>query len=664
MKRIELKSIHLKNFKGIRNLKIDCQSKVVNIAGDNATGKTTINDAFRWLLFDKDSTDRKQFEIKTLDKSNNPIHGLEHSVTGELFINDQLKTLQKTYKEKWTKKRGEADATFTGHETLYLINDVPVKASEYQAEISNIVDETIFKLITNPLYFSYTMNWQDRRKILLDMVGDPSIDEVVAKHKDLSDLKSLIDDNNVDAIRKGLAARRKKLNDELKSIPVRIDECNNSITVINAKSIAAELEQKQLELKKVEDQLSNISKEDPAITEQKQLLNELRAKINQIENDVMNKRYKAHQDLSTVLRNLTNKEKEQETLLHEIEDQSIRLINKLETLTLEIENYRTEWDKKKAEEFEIDEDFLCPTCLRKLPEETIEKKKAELLENFNKAKAKKLDQIAEDGKEARKRKDDIETQLKQLDEQKIEVSKAIYDLNAKIKDAQKNLSDFENTDPEYPDELEQLKAQAIQLADELDKPKDAQGSIDQLKETKLQLVDEIDSLKSLLQKEESNKQLRIRIQELSNREREVSQQIADLEKDEFLCERFIKAKVELLDQKINSMFSYVRFKLFDEQINGGLTETCEALVDGVPFSDANNAAKINAGIDIINTLSKYYQVSAPIVIDNRESINQILDTNAQVINLIVSKDAKLRIESANKKESSKSIVSGKVAEVA
>lgn len=661
MKRIELKSLHLKNFKGIRNLHIDCQSKVVNIAGDNATGKTTVNDAFRWLLFDKDSTDRKQFEIKTLDENNNPIHGLEHTVIGELFVDSNLITLQKTFKEKWTKKRGEADATFTGHETLYSINDVPVKASEYQSEISNIVDETIFKLITNPLYFSSIMSWQDRRKILLDMVGDPSIDEVVSKHKNLSELKALVKDNNIDAIRKGLAARRKKLNDELKSIPVRIDECNNAITVINAESIAAELEQKQIELKKIEDQLSNISKEDPTITEKKQLLNELRAKINQIENDVMNKRYQVHQDLSAKLRNLTNKGKEQETLLHEVEDQTDRLINKLETLTLEIAEYRDLWDAKKAEEFVIDEDFLCPTCLRKLPEETIEKKKAELLENFNKAKANKLHQIAEDGKEARKRIANIEAQLKQLNEQRIEVEKAIHDLNAKIKDAQKKLSDFENTDPEYPDELEQLKAQAIQLADELDKPKDAQDSIDQLKATKLQLVDEIDSLKAMLQKEESNKQLRERIAELSAREREVSQQIADLEKQEFLCEQFIKAKVELLDEKINSMFSYVRFKLFEEQINGGLTETCEALIDGVPFADANNAGKINAGIDIINTLSKYYQVSAPIVIDNRESINEIINTDAQVINLIVSKDAKLRIETD---KSSKRIVSGKVSEVA
>lgn len=643
MKRIELKSLHLKNFQGLRDYKIDFVQDVTNIFGDNATGKTTLNNAFRWLLFDKDSTDRKQFEIKTLDKNNEPIHGLDHTVIGELYVNNQLKTLQKTYKEKWTKKRGEAESTFTGHETLYFINDVPAKASEYQKEISNIVDEKIFKLITNPLYFSSIMGWQERRKILLDIVGEPSVNEVIGKNDNLNDLKELLKESDVDTLRKSLAARRKKLNDELKTIPVRIDECNNSIVEVNTDELSEDLKYQEAELERVENQLSNAIEEDPAITEKKQKLNELRSQIAKIETDITEERFDENKRLQSALRKLQSGKTEKQNLQNETNERLNRLDERAARLNKEIEQYRNDWDVEKAKEFELKEDFTCPTCKRKLPDDEIKNRTAELKENFNKNKAERLKDITEDGKAARALLSSVEDQIEEKKKNLESFSASINQLDADIKIAEAEIADFEDSDPEYPDELLQLKAKAVLLVDELETPADVKSSVEDLRNTKKQLTNSIDSLKSMLRKEETNIQQRARIEELSLREREVSQQIADLEKIDFQCETFIKTKVELLDEKINSMFSYVRFKLFEEQINGGLTETCEALIDGVPFSDANNAAKINAGIDIINTLSGYYKVSAPIVIDNRESINEIIPTSAQVINLIVSHDKQLKV---------------------
>ena len=60
---IKLKKLILENFKGIKELKIDF-SNVTNIFGDNGVGKTTIFDAFTWLMFGKDSTDKKDFSIQ------------------------------------------------------------------------------------------------------------------------------------------------------------------------------------------------------------------------------------------------------------------------------------------------------------------------------------------------------------------------------------------------------------------------------------------------------------------------------------------------------------------------------------------------------------------------------------------------------------------------
>ncbi|MBO0558966.1 hypothetical protein EXQ37_03785 [Clostridium botulinum] len=149
----------------------------------------------------------------------------------------------------------------------------------------------------------------------------------------------------------------------------------------------------------------------------------------------------------------------------------------------------------------------------------------------------------------------------------------------------------------------------------------------------------------LLATEEINNKNKNRIAELEDLEKELSSKIAKLEGQEILAEEFIRTKVELLEEKVNSKFKYVKFKMFKDQINGGLEECCEPLVGGVPFtSNLNTAAKINAGIDIINTLSRFYGVRAPIFIDNRESVNKLIETDSQIINLFVSEDKELRIE--------------------
>lgn len=115
----------------------------------------------------------------------------------------------------------------------------------------------------------------------------------------------------------------------------------------------------------------------------------------------------------------------------------------------------------------------------------------------------------------------------------------------------------------------------------------------------------------------------------------MAQQIANVEKEQFVIENFIKAKVDALENVVNSKFKFVKFKMFDELINGGVVECCEVLVDGVPYRDCNTASKINAGIDVINELSEYYSVSAPIFLDNRESVTNVIPTKSQLINLFV-----------------------------
>ncbi|MEG1638937.1 MAG: ATPase, partial [Erysipelotrichaceae bacterium] len=144
---------------------------------------------------------------------------------------------------------------------------------------------------------------------------------------------------------------------------------------------------------------------------------------------------------------------------------------------------------------------------------------------------------------------------------------------------------------------------------------------------------------------ESNERAEKRIIELEEEQKEVGQEVADQECELFLLEEFTRAKMSLLSSNVNNHFRIVDWKMFDIQLNGGLKETCECMVNGVPFASVNAAGKIQAGIDIINTLSQLYEVSAPIWIDNRESCTDIPSVDTQVINLYVSENEKtLKVE--------------------
>jgi DNA repair protein SbcC/Rad50 len=166
----------------------------------------------------------------------------------------------------------------------------------------------------------------------------------------------------------------------------------------------------------------------------------------------------------------------------------------------------------------------------------------------------------------------------------------------------------------------------------------------ELKAKRATLVQQIDTIKSQLRNEDQIKAVDNRIADLEKEETALAQQIANVEKTQFVIDKFNKLRIDTMEAKINEKFKFVSFRMFETQINGGEVECCDALIDGVPFSDANTASKINAGLDIINTLCEFYQVTAPIFIDNRESIIKVIDIESQLINLIVSEnDSKLRV---------------------
>lgn len=643
-KEIILRSLKLKNFKGIKDINIDFH-KTTNIYGENAAGKTTIFDAFTWLLFDKDSQDRANFEIKTLDSTGEPIHGQDHEVEGVLYISGKVLMLGKVFREKWTKKRGDAEKQFTGHETLYYIDEVPVKKSEFQDTIKGIIDESIFKFITNPLYFSTNLKWQDRRKVLMDIIGDISIENVINYKNDLRPLERLLGGKDIDAFKRSISARRKKLNDDIKAIPFRIDELSNSIQDLDFDALEFQRRFIIGSMKQLEDRMLDSSKANDEILKKKEEIYKLKGELQRLKYQIEADRDKPKRELETKILKLENELHRENMGLENIKNNISIYASNIEEIEKTINNLREKWHATNTEELIINEDdFMCPTCKRLFEADDIEAKKQEMQENFNLDKAKKLVSIRQDGKEnADKLKNEKEL-LAKLENDKADRAEYINILNDRLNRLKEELSSYTvNLNIEDVPEYKEIKAQIETLESEIVQPA-AGNELMNLRDKKSELQRELDEINKKLALKDQNEKFRARIQELIQEEKELAQQIAKLEGQEYLCEEFIKTKVELLESSINSKFKYVSFKLFETQVNGGLNETCEALIKGVPYSNANSASQINAGLDIINALSQYYEVQAPIFIDNRESVNELIDTEAQIINLIVSKDKNLRVE--------------------
>ncbi|MGX9931988.1 hypothetical protein ACW0KB_12185 [Virgibacillus salarius] len=655
MKKIKLHEIHLRNFKGIKSFSLVADGNTAEIYGDNETGKTSLFDAFVWLLFDKDSQNKKAFDIKTLDRDGNVLHGLEHEVEAAFFINNQKVQLKKIFKEKWTKKRGSATSEFTGHTTDYYINEVPSKKKEFETKVQEIVDENVFKLLTNPAYFNEQLSKKERRDLLLEIAGDVTDDEVINQNKDLCELESILNGRSIEEHKKVIAAKRKEINKELDKIPVRIDEIQRSVpdltdrdkNVLESKvdDLNARIDLKQNEVSSIKSGKSILEKQ----TEIKKVEMELMEIKRNHESDSKDEIYKYRARLQEEESNMSLLQRDQKNHKQQLEYNE----KNIQTLEKQLVKLRNEWKEINDQELDHNDQCECPTCGQSLPEEQVEEAREKALSDFNMKKSTKLEEINVEGKRGAELKQDYEMENKQLlkNIEKLEIQ--IDEKASIVKKIKNNLEILESNVVDVTDNVAYITKleEKQKLNNELNQLRSkSEDSIQKIQLVIVELKKERDQVQSDLSDFALIDKSKARIKELEEKERDLASQYEQLEKELYLTEEFTRTKVNLLEEKINSKFKYARFNLFKQNINGGLEEICDTTYKGVPYATGlNNAAKINVGLDIINTLSKHYEVEAPIFIDNAESVTKLIETNAQIISLIVSeKDKKLRVEKLEK----------------
>lgn len=684
LKTIKLKNIRIQNFKGCKERMVEFGDNT-RISGANAIGKTTIFDAFTWLLFNKDSLGSTQFDIRPKDSDGKMIDNVEISVEAVIAVGEEEYSLKKVQKQKWVKKRGTDTTEFQGNINEFEINGYPKSEKEFKEFIGNIIDEKVFNLVTNPSAFN-ALPWKEQREVLMKFVGNFTDVQIAEECKEkFTKLIPELKIASTDDILKKYTKAKNILNKDMVEIPARIDEVSKQLVIVDVGALEVEKSAKEVALQKVEDELSGGTSKLEEINQKRQTVMELK--------------FQASEILNNTTEVLMSKRKESLNVVNEKESAVMSVKKNVSNLESEIadaerahdraesdkQKFADEWRREKASAFPemepfleyiplpelTEEDLTCLTCGQALPADVREnrikdygdrKKKSEDAYSISKAKYEEryqsdkekfewnrennLKVITEKGQKAA---DDARAYQKMIDERKNVIDKLLSDKEVaekELAEAKKVLDAIPTTaDMSGNEEYQSVQKQIASLESEIEELSKESSGNTELKAKREVLKDEISEIEMKI-KSADNSKIEARIAELEAEKSAVGQKIAEQEQMIALTEDFIRTKMNRISSVINEKFRIVSFKLFDNQINGGLKECCECTVNGIPFSSLNNGHRIIAGLDIIRSLSELNGVSCPVFIDNSEAVNEnnFPEMQSQMIHLTVTDAKELKVE--------------------
>ncbi len=659
---MKLIRMYLENFKGIKKAEFNFGGYDANIYGANGTGKTTVFDAFTWLLFGKASEERANFSPKTIT-AEGAAHNLDHSVECDIEIDGTTTTFKRVFHEVYKKTRGRAESVLSGHTTDYYINGVPKKEKEYQKFWQEIFDsDEEVKLLSMPAYFAEQLHWEKRRAILLEICGNISDLAIMETDTELKELSALVGNNSVSEYKKIVKAQKATINKRLELIPARIDEAAKAIPDKLPTDSKEDMEQHAAGIRKA---ISEAEKERASIiagndkeahtrtelAEKSAALSEARARYSERQREATDAALEKVQKIRGKLAVEENELLQNTRTLEQSKQRIADIEKKREQIVASHKEKQAEYVEVEHEQFD-ETSAVCDKCGQTLPESRV----LDLKSLFNERKSNRLTALTEamNGLIS-------EGKAKASKEMLAEEQQMVANLETAVENNKETIAKLNSSLDEYKKGVEASKLPPFETTNEY---KQITAAIDELKsrECEAPRTDGIDARIADLRAEEATLTASIaaleteavqkaRISELEQEEKALGAQYEEAEHALYLCEKFTRVKSALLNDKINEHFKTVKFQLFKQNItNDGIDDICDVLVPTatgafVPFSDANKAARLNAGIEIIGVLGEYYGVELPIFVDNAESVTHIIPTKGQLIRLVVSEsDNELRLE--------------------
>ena len=649
---MKILSLTLENFRGIKNMTVNFDGRDADVLGANGTGKTTIANAICWLLIDRPATEEADFTPKTAGT-----HGVNHKASMEVELTDgQRVTLAKDFYEKWTRKRGASIEEYTGNVTDYYVDGVKSKKKEYTEILENAcgTDLERVKMLMVLGHFADTMKTDEKRRILFEMAGEFTDEDILAANEELRDLEQFLfmpgtSDKNytIEQWRKIAAEQRSKLNKDLELLPARIDEASKNIAenIEDAEALNATLRALEEKKASIEEKKRSLSTPDG-----KQ--EAARAALAGLEVDLATKRAEyieqgaaENRETNAMIDCMTADKRNVQDKLDALKRKHQDNIRELSRMQEQRKTLMEEYAAVQARQWDADAE-MCPSCHQTLPAEKIE----ELRASFNEEKSSAKEDINRRGQACSKDKIDacaaeIETQaadIAAIEHQIREKEELIGERRAKLA-----------TPPPFEEtaEYKEITARMEEMRDRLRLGQSAEDGTLNAYDRDIQTVkDEIAAVNLRIAKAQSSEDSRKRVGELKQELKHAAEQMEYIEHGIHLCEEFIRTKARMVTDSINAHFRYVRFVLFRDQINGGLREICEPTVrnkagEWVEYRSVNYAAQINAKLDIVSTLGRHYGVRLPIIMDQGESVSEPLTVDEQLIRLIVSPaDTDIRVQ--------------------
>ena len=673
---IKLKSLHLENFKGVKDKTYQFGDKT-RISGMNRRGKTTIATAWFWLLSDKNYELNSNPNIRPDD-----VEECIPTVTAVLDIDGKELTIAKMQKRSVSKPndKGISKVTLTN---TYTITEVPKTERDFKAYLEDAgLSFDNFLVCSHPNVFT-GQKTADMRKVLFKMASEKTDYDIATMSDETADVAKLLADYKFEEIEAMQKASKKKATEQVDAIP-------NQIVGLEKAKVDIDVAEQELAKNDLERQIAEI---DSKIEDSGKAVDGLCSESMQLQLDINGLYTEANDKLIHERRELENAIDEAQRAFNDDHNYISVAQKQIESNKSAIEDAEkkrselgAEYNAEKAkvfnetpylfheEEWQFDENStICKSCGQTLPADRIEQIKADF--EARKAKAKEDAESHLDDMRvsfAKKRKESLEdiktkgfeqkhiiedlTAKNELLQAEIESNrKAETDAMARKNQLEKQLSELpEKPDMSQNEEYQQKKARYDELEKQIASLKDSTNAADAFKEERKALVAELDSVKEKIAQQENNVRIDEQISELQEKQRDYEQAKADAEKILYQLSLVSKKKNELLVEEINQHFDIVKWRLFDYQKNGEYKETCIPTVldeeTGIYklFGDTTNTGReIEAKLDICNSFQKFFGMQVPIFLDGAESINDeyLPKVDTQLILLTVTKDKELIIES-------------------
>ena len=594
MNRVILKEIALTNFKGIASAKITFDEKQTKLFGENGSGKTTIQNAFKWVLL--------QNVADVLPMLNNKeIPNLVTSVEAILEINGFEYKLSRTSKGKYQLSQETGKMNKITNENSYKIDDIELKEKDYKAKLADLLGSGAFEnlqILTDKDFFNTdttNFKWTDRRKFLFDMCGvKDAVQDIISKDK-YNDIKEYIIKGYATSDIKSMLAKEKKgYKSTQDKNNILIEQKTKEITelsTIDFEEIEKELKTAKSKLNKI---LSSSKKENQA------------EQINELQNQLIK----------------LNKEKAQLEMKDINEQNALRTFmnttyNECQNLKLQ---YQVEEDKlhdllNNQTDTEIKTE--CPYCGTPYTEEYIK----ELQE---KAQSK------------------IEESDRQVEKQTGIVRDIQEKYNSKKVQFEQTKEKLDNFKPSA--EIKEVQDRILSTQEALQSAK-ATELTNLSNEQRTALETQISGLERELAKSTFIEKAKLDIHTWKNQNKEVADKIIAVEKKERSLADYVKEQTDTIVETINSRFSNgISWALYKETYKngeGGIEEDCICMYNKKRHSSLSMGEKNKANLEVIKVLQDYYGVKLPLFADNSETTTINYDVDTQIIELYAQKGKKL-----------------------